>query len=99
MHLLCSRERCMKLLVVLLSSIKVPRAMPVNGRIWLKGQLLPLPQSGQCSTDTRVIADQTDRDQLLLMLGQRSHFGQLSICLDRTKKLCWMVRTDRESCR
>src|SRR5260370_19300910 len=91
MHLFRARQHRMKLLVVLLSSSKALWPMPVDGRVWLKGQLLTLPQPGQCCADTRVVANQTDSDQLLMMAGQRSHFRQLPICLDRAIELGGMI--------
>src|SRR5258708_1913993 len=96
MHLFRSRQYRMKLLVVLLSSTKMTRAMPVDGRIWLKGQLLTLPQPGQRCADTRVVADQADGNHLLMMAGQRSHFRQLPIRLDRAIELGRMIGTNRQ---
>src|SRR6266487_4476696 len=98
-NLLCSRQHHMKLLVILLSSTKLHRSMPIDGRIRLKDQLLTLPQPGQRGADTRVVADQADRYRLMMMAGQRSHFGQLPIRLDRAKKLRWMIRSNRECSR
>src|SRR6266568_4721659 len=86
----------MKLFVILLPSTKLPWPMPVNGGIRLKGQLLTLPQSGQCRTDTCVIANQADGNHLLMMAGQRGHFRQLPICLDRAEELSGMIGTNRE---
>src|SRR6266487_1528902 len=99
MHLFRARQRCVKLLVVLLSSTKMTRAMPVDGWIRLKGQLFALPQPGQRCADTRVVADQADRNHFLMMAGQRCHSRQLPICLDRAKELGGMVGTNWECSR
>jgi hypothetical protein len=77
----------MELLVVLLPATKLLWPVPVDGRVWLKDELLALPQSGQRCADTRVVANQADRDHLLMMAGQRSHSRQLPICLDRAIEL------------
>ena len=94
MHLFRARQRRMKLLVVLLPATKLPWPMPVDGRIRLKGQLLALPQPGQRCADTRVVADQADRNHFLMMAGQRCHFRQLPIRLDRAKELGGMIGTN-----
>src|SRR5260370_18819332 len=96
MYLFRSRQRCVKLLIVLLPSTKALWTMPVDSRIWLKGQLLTLPQSCQRCADTRVVADQADGNHLLLMAGQRSDFRQLPIRLDRAIELGRMIGTNRQ---
>src|SRR5437016_6626017 len=99
MHLFSARQRCVKLLVVLLPATKLLWPMPVDGQIRLKGQLFALPQPGQRCADTRVVANQADRDHFLMMAGQRCHSRQLPIRFDRAKELCEMIWSHRECSR